>query len=193
MMRTPVEKYEPGMHIALHQMADPLFHGIYQAEPPNSQPLQQYSFPEQHMRLPPSNMPSVSYILPSSEFDTFPAWNGEPGDFHSDFYPRPPSSTAPMEPLDVPMLDRSPRSSGSLSSSGRKRRVKLVQQKTKNLRRAPTKPAEIPEEEMYEEEDDWSNGECDVVFEGKAKHFCRWMDCNKSFRRLEHLKRHNDT
>lgn len=191
MMRTPVEKYEPGMNMALHPMPDSLFHGMY-SEPSSSLPPQQYSFPLQHMRHSPPSVSTGSYLLPSADFDTFSAWSGEPEDLHGDFYPRQAASMVPAEPLDVPMPSRSPLSSGSLTSNGRKRRIKQAQHKTKNLREAQIKHSEHPEVEVYEDEN-WSDVESRVRIEGKAQFMCEWFDCIKSFRRLEHLKRHHDT
>ena len=192
MLRTAVEKYEPGMNMALHQqIPDALWHDMYSESP--SQPLRPYMFPAQHMRPPPSNVSTGSYMLPSSEFDAFPAWNGEHENFHhgGDFYPRPAASMVPVEQLDVPMPDRSPRSSGSVASNGRKRRIKQVQQKTKNLRRAQSRHSEHSEVEVHDE--DWDEVECNFHLAEKAQHFCQFMGCNKSFRRQEHLKRHHDT
>lgn len=80
MLRTPTERYEPSMKIAFqHQMNDSMFHGM-ESKQPSSHPLHQYLFPIQHMRQPPSEVSTGSYILPSSDFDAFQAcqtWAGE--------------------------------------------------------------------------------------------------------------------
>ena len=196
-MRTPMEKYEPSMNMDLHQMPDPVFHGLY-PEPPSSQPLQQYSFPVQHMRHSPSDVSTGSYMLPGSALDAFHEYTSVLESLYNPFYPRPTASMAPVEPLDVPMPSRSPRPGGSLASNGRERRIKQAQQRTKNPRRARSEYSETSEAEAADDDDDgdddWSSDiKCRYGIARQAQNFCQVYGCNKSFRRLEHLKRHHDT